>query len=176
MNYRYYEKHINKRTRGRYDVTPLFEIPEVFSNLLDDLIKPFQNVRIDKIAGIDALGFIIGGALADRLGIGFSPVRKGGKLPGVKGSVLKTSFVDYTKTKKYFEMNRGSIKKGERVLLVDEWIETGSQANAAIKLIEKQKGRIVGISVLSAEKRSETKILFEKYNLKAIRIQEKQHL
>jgi len=173
MEYSYYEKYVNKRTTGRYDVTPIFENPEVFSRLLDDLMKPFEKSKIDKIAGIDALGFIIGGALSYKIGVGFVPVRKGGKLPGIKGSVLKTSFVDYTKTKKYFEMNEGSIKKGERVLIADEWVETGSQIKAAIKLIEKQGGNVVGITVLNAEKRPETSVLFEKYNLKAIKVQEK---
>jgi adenine phosphoribosyltransferase len=173
MDYRYYERYINKRTTGRYDVTPIFENHRIFSNLLKDLIKPFEGIRIDKIAGIDALGFIIGGALANRLEAGFVPVRKGGKLPGIGGTVLRTSFVDYTKTKKYFEMNKGSIKNGERILIVDEWIETGAQIKAAIKLIEKQKGKVIGISVINAQKRAETTALFEKYNLKAIRVQEK---
>jgi adenine phosphoribosyltransferase len=173
MDYAYYDKFVNKRTKGRYDVTPLFSNQEAFSNLLLDMTKPFKGKRIDKVAGIDALGFIIGGALAYKLGVGFVPVRKGGKLPGVKGTVFKASFVDYTKTKKYFEMNKGSIKKGEHILLVDEWIETGAQIKAAISLIEEQGGKIIGISVLNADKRKETEILFKKYNLRAIRIQKK---
>jgi adenine phosphoribosyltransferase len=170
MEYGYYERFINKKTIGRYDVTPLFKDPKAFSNLITDMMKPFKKERFDIIAGLDALGFIIGGAIAHKLHKSFVPVRKGGKLPGIKGTVIRTSFTDYTKTKKSFEMNKGSIKKGERVLIVDEWIETGAQAKSAIKLIEKQGGVVIGIAALCAHKTPRTKILFEKYNCKAIRV------
>ena len=173
MKYEYYEKYINKKTKGRYDVTPLFANPKIFSNLITDLIKPFKAMKFNKIIGIDALGFVLGSAIAYKLKKGFVPVRKAGKLPGIKGTVIRTSFVDYTKKKKIFEVNKCSVKKGDRVLIVDEWIETGSQAKAAIKLIEKQGGEVIGISALNAEKRPETKILFEKYNLKAIGVHNK---
>ncbi len=170
MNFKYYDKLINKKTKGRYDVTPIFKNSKVFFNLINDLTKFFSSVRYDVIVGLDALGFILGGAMAYKLRKSFVPVRKGGKLPGIKGTVLKTSFVDYTNTKKSFEMNSGSIKKGERVLIVDEWIETGTQVKAAIKLIEKQGGKVIGIAALCAEKTPKTKILFDKYNCKAIKV------
>ena len=171
MEYKYYNKFINKKTNGRYDVTPIFENPEVFSNLLNDLIEPFKNINFDKIAGLDALGFVIGGALAQKINKGFICIRKGGKLPGINNAVLKTSsFKDYTNTSKSFEINKSSIKKGEKILLVDEWIETGAQMKASIKLIEELGGEIVGISSLCAHKNKQTQILFEKYNLKSIRI------
>ena len=170
MKFDYYDKFINKKTKGRYDVTPLFKNPKVFAHLITDLIKPFKNESFDVIVGLDALGFIIGGAVSLRLKKSFVPVRKGGKLSGIKGTVLRTSFVDYTKTKKTFEINLGSIKKGERILIVDEWIETGAQVKAAIKLIEKQGGKVIGISALCAENTPRTKILFAKYNCQAIEI------
>lgn len=175
MEYEYYYKYINKKTRNRYDATPIFANPKVFSNLVTDLTRPFRNVKLDKIVGLDALGFILGGAISERLKVGFVPVRKGGKLPGVKGSVIKTSTIDYTKKKKTFEMNKGSIKRGDRVLIVDEWIETGSQVKAAIKLVEKQGGKVIGVSALCAEKTPKTKVLFYKYNCKAIGIMEKEY-
>lgn len=168
MKYAYYDKYINKKTKIRYDVTPIFGNPKVFSNLVNDLIKPFRKTKFDKIVGLDALGFIIGGAISNKLKIGFVPVRKGEKLPGLKK--IKTSFIDYTKKKKTFEMNKGSIKKGDKILIVDEWIETGSQVKAAIKLIEKQGGKVIGISAIAAHKEPKTKILFERYNCKAINI------
>ena len=168
MKFEYYDQYINKRTKGRYDVTPLFRRPKVFSNLISDLIKLFKTTDFDIVIGLDALGFIIGGALAHKLKKGFAPMRKGGKLPGIKGTVIRTSFVDYSKRNKTFEMSKKSIKKGERVLIVDEWIETGSQVKAAIRLVEKQGGEVAGIAALFAEKTSTTRILFEKYNCKAI--------
>ncbi len=171
MKYEYYDKHVNKRTKLRCDVTPIFQNPKVFSNLINDLIKPFKNFNV--IVGIDALGFIIGGAMAHKLKKGFVPIRKGDKLPGVRGTVIRTAVVDYTNKKKTFEMNKDSIKKGDKVLIVDEWIETGSQIKAAIKLIEKQGGKVIGITALCAERTSKTRILFDKYNCKAIKIVEK---
>jgi len=169
MDYSYYERFINKNTRGRYDVTPLFGEPKAFSNLIADLSGLFRKDSYEVIVGIDALGFIIGGAMAHKLGKRFVPVRKGGKLPGVKGTVLRTSSTDYTGQKKALEMNKGSIHKGERVLIVDEWIETGAQIKSAIKLIVIQGGKVVGVAALCAERNPKTRILFEKYNCRAIK-------
>lgn len=170
MKYEYYEKYINKKTTGRMDATPLFGDPIVFWNLLKDLIKPFKKIKINKIAGLDALGFIIGWALAQKEKVGFIPIRKWGKLPGIPSTLLKTSFTDYTKTVKSFEINKSAIKKGDKVLLVDEWIETGSQIKSAIILVEKLGGKVIGIATICADKSKQTKILFDTYNLKAIKI------
>lgn len=171
MKYEYYDQYINKNTTGRHDATPLFENSEVFSHLLDDLIKPFKEKNINKIAGLDALGFVIGGALAQKQNVGFVCIRKGGKLPGVDGTVLKTSsFVDYSNASKSFEINKSSITKGEKILLVDEWIETWTQMKAAVKLIEELGGEIVGIASLCAHKNKQTQTLFDRYNLKAIKV------
>ena len=137
------------------------------------MIEPFKDVEYDKIAGLDALGFVIGGALAQKAGKGFVCIRKGGKLPGINDTVLKTSsFVDYTNTSKSFEINRASIQKGEKILVVDEWIETGTQIKAAIKLIEELGGEVIGITSLCCHKNENTQVVFDKYNLKAIRILE----
>ncbi len=171
MKYSHYDTFINKETVGRYDITPLFENSKVFSNLLNDLIKPFENIKFDKIAGLDALGFVIGGALAQKLNVGFICIRKGGKLPGINDTVLKTSsFKDYTNTSKSFEINKSSIKKGEKILIIDDYIETGAQIKASITLIEELGGEIVGITTLCAHKNKQTLVLFEKYHLNAIGI------
>ncbi|MFH1308069.1 MAG: phosphoribosyltransferase family protein [archaeon] len=168
MRFEYYDKLINKKTTGRYDITPIFENADSFNNLIKDLIKPFNNLKIDKIVGIDALGFILGGAIAIKLKKGFIPIRKAGKLPSK--SLLKVSFKDYSKEEKAFEMNKSSIKRREKVLLVDEWIETGTQIHAAIKLIKKQKGKVVGIATLNLDKNNKTQVLLDKYNCKPINI------
>lgn len=173
MEYEYYNKFVNTKTKLRCDVTPIFQNPKVFSNLISDLIKPFKDIRFNVIVGLDALGFIIGGAMAYKLKMSFVPVRKGRKLPGIKGTVIRTTFTDYTETKKTLEMNKGAIRKGDTVLIVDDWIETGSQIKSAIKLIEKQGGKVIGVTVLCAEKTPQTRILFEKYNCKAIKVAEK---
>jgi adenine/guanine phosphoribosyltransferase-like PRPP-binding protein len=88
MDWKYYFRRINKRTRGRYDVTPIFEDPEAFSNLIKDLTAPFQTSRIDKVLGIDALGFILAAAISYRLKKPLVLARKGGRLPYVPKDLL----------------------------------------------------------------------------------------
>ena len=170
MEYEYYDPFINKNTKGRYDVTPLFRDHDVFSNLLTDLADHIEDIKFDAIAGIDALGFVIGAPLAQLKKVGFITIRKGGKLPGRKGTVLRQSFIDYTKQRKSLEIGNDSIKKGENVLIVDEWIETGAQVKAGIKLIEKLGGRVTGILAIVVENNNSTRVLFEKYNCTAIRV------
>ena len=173
MRYDYYDSRINKDTIGRYDVTPLFSEPDVFANLIDDLMRPFHNIQYDKVAGIDALGFIIGSAIAQKAGIGFIPIRKGGKLPGRRRTLTQTSFTDYSGDRKSLEMSRAAIRPQERVLIADEWIETGSQMKAAIRLIERLGGEIAGITALCAEKNRRTRPIFGTYDLHAINVVEK---
>ncbi len=171
MKYSYYDKYINKKTRIRNDITPIFHNPKVFSSLISDMIKPFKKTDFNKVAALDSLGFILGGAIAHKLKVGLVPVRKGGKLPGISGTLIKTAFIDYTGKKKIFEINKNAIEKGDRMLIVDDWIETGSQIKAAIRLIEKQGGKVVGISAIYAEKNSNTNLLFKRYNCIALNLE-----
>jgi len=168
MKYQYYRKFIIGYKNERCDVTPIFENPKVFRNLITDLIKPFKKEKIDKIVCLDALGFILGSAIAYKLNKRLVVIRKKGKIPGKNKQSVP--FKDYTKKTKGFEIKKSSIRKGDKILIVDEWIETGSQMKASIKLIEKQNGKIIGISTLNADMNKGTKILFDKYNLKPIRI------
>ena len=103
------------------------------------MIELFKDLKIDAIAGLEARGFIIGGALAERLGVGFLPLRKAGKLPG------KTISEDYaleygTAT---IEMHDDAINAGAKILLIDDLIATGGTAAAGIKLIERLGGEVV---------------------------------
>jgi adenine phosphoribosyltransferase len=168
IDFDYYNKFINKKTKVKDDITPIFENNGVFNKLINDLIAPFQKTNFDKVVALEALGFIIGSTLAIRARKSFVPLRKKGKLPGIRGTILRTSFIDYSKNKKTLEMNEGSIKNDDKVLIVDDWIDTGAQIKAAIKLIERQKGKVIGITALCAKKNPGTKILFEKYNCRAI--------
>jgi len=142
---------IDTNTGGpRCDVTPLFADPEAFQALVDDLVRRLADppTDVDLVAGIDALGFILGAALAYRLGAGFVPVRKAGKLPVLADQV---SFVDYTGRPKALELRARAIPPGSQVLLVDEWIETGNQVQAAITLIEQQGGHIAAIVAINID-------------------------
>jgi len=119
-----YLRLIDTHTRGpRCEVTPLFADAAAFAALVSDLVAPFDAVKIDLVAGIDALGFILGTAIAIRLGKGFIPIRKGGKLPVQADRV---DFVDFTGQSKSLELRAGAVQPGVKILLVDEWIETGA--------------------------------------------------
>lgn len=155
-----YLQRIDTRGRGRYDVTPLFADERAFSTLLDDFATLLQGVSFDVIAGIDALGFILGAALATRHHKGFVPVRKGGKLPVPAHTA---EFVDYSGTHKVLELRRDAIAPGTHVLVVDEWIETGAQASAAIRLIEGQDGTVAGIVTIHIDENDQTRRLLYQY-------------
>jgi adenine phosphoribosyltransferase len=144
----------------RNDVTPIFSDFGAFSALVDDLAEPFTDAEIDYVAGIDALGFILGVALALRLKRGFVPIRKGGKLPV---PAVTAGFVDYTGEKGALELRRGLVKPGDRILLADEWVETGAQVQAAVGLIEQQGGVVVGIAAIHMDDSPQTERLREKY-------------
>lgn len=148
---------IDHHTSGnRCDVTPIFADYDAFTALVDDLAALVKPLAFDAVAGIDALGFILGAALALRTHVGFVPIRKGGKLPV---DVDTVECVDYTGQRKRLEMRRDALKSGTRVLLVDEWIETGAQAQAAITLIEGQGGVIAGIASLHMDDNEQTEQL-----------------
>lgn len=126
------------------DVTTLFADPRGFRMAIDQMLHPFAGVAIDKVVGLEARGFIMGGAIAHQLSIGFVPVRKKGKLPG------KTLSQDYKLEygEATLEVHVDAIEPGERVLLVDDLLATGGTAEAGIKLLEKLGAEIVATSFI----------------------------
>jgi adenine phosphoribosyltransferase len=122
------------------DVTTLFRDPEGFELAVIAMARPFRTAHVDAVAGIEARGFILGGAIADRLGCGFIPIRKKGKLPG------KTIGQEYTLEYGVdaIEIHEDAIEAGQRILIVDDLIATGGTAEAAIKLVRQTGGDIVG--------------------------------
>lgn len=118
-----------------YDITTLLGNAKIFSRSIDALAEPFKHMGIDKIAGIEARGFILGGAMAKVLNAGFVPIRKKGKLPYKKVRIAYS--LEYGLDE--MEMHTDSIKKGEKVLLVDDLIATGGSAAAAVQLMKKIK-------------------------------------
>jgi adenine phosphoribosyltransferase len=161
-----YLRLIDTKTQGRrYDVTPLFADYAAFSTLVEDLAQPFTGGKVDCVAGIDALGFVLGAAMAIRLKVGFIPVRKGGKLPVASDTSM---FVDYTGQSKSLELRLGAVPAGTRVLIVDEWVETGAQVQAAIELIEKQGGVVAGIAAINIDDGPRTRVLRKKYMCHAV--------
>ena len=155
-----YIARIDTSGRGRYDVTPLFADARAFAALVDDLLAFAQPLSFEIVAGIDALGFILGSALAIRARTGFIPIRKEGKLPVLTES---EAFVDYTGTQKALELRPDAVLPGQRVLVVDEWIETGAQVSAAIRLIERLGGVIAGIATIHIDANERTRLLTQRY-------------
>ena len=126
------------------DVTTLLGNARAFRTAVDQLVQPYAGLQIDKVAGIEARGFILAGAVAHQLSVGFVPVRKKGKLPWK--TIAQTYDLEYgTDT---VEIHEDAVQKGENVLLVDDLIATGGTAEAAIKLIEKAGGHVVGCSFI----------------------------
>lgn len=161
-----YLRLIDTQTSGpRCDVTPVFADPTAFAQLVADLVFPFRTTPIDYVAGIDALGFILGTAIALHLRKGFLPIRKGGKLP-VAASVAH--FVDYTGQAKSLELRTGSVREADQVLIVDEWIETGAQMQAAIDLIERDGGIVAGLIAINIDASPVSRRWQEKYKCQAV--------
>lgn len=126
------------------DVTTLLADPQGFKAAVARLAEPYRTEPIDVIAGIEARGFITAGAIADRLGCGFVPVRKKGKLPWK--TIGESYALEYgTDT---LEMHEDALARGKRVLIVDDLIATGGTAGAAAKLIRRLGGTIVGAAFL----------------------------
>ncbi|TDM05691.1 MAG: adenine phosphoribosyltransferase [Ideonella sp. MAG2] len=157
----HYSALINRNTGGRCDVSPIFEHPDAFSALVRDLLAPIVNSEVTAVAAIDALGFVLGTALAHQLTVPLVLIRKGGKLPT---AIDRESFVDYSGAEKVLEIKNGSIRSGARILVVDEWIETGAQAQAAAALIERQGGQVIGICAINIDDRPATRGLASRYH------------
>lgn len=131
--------HYPKQNIMFRDITTLLKDPVGLRITIDELARRYADMKIDKIAGIEARGFIIGAPLAYALGKGFVPIRKKGKLPAE--TIGHDYELEYGTDR--IEIHTDAIEKGERVLLVDDLIATGGTAEAACKLIEKIGGNIV---------------------------------
>src|ERR1700674_1306815 len=114
------------------DITTLLGNARVFRTVVDQLVQPWLGAQIDRVAGIEARGFILGGAIAHQLSAGFVPIRKKGKLPHTKVSIAYS--LEYGLDE--MEMHEDAVTPGERVLLVDDLIATGGTAEGAVKLLK----------------------------------------
>ncbi|CAM3761017.1 adenine phosphoribosyltransferase [Paracoccus yeei] len=122
------------------DVTTLFADARGFRMAVDQLLNPYAGERIDKVVGLEARGFILGGAVAHQLSVGFVPIRKKGKLPG---AVLSEAYVlEYGEA--VVEIHQDALKPGDRVLVVDDLLATGGTAAAGIRLCERLGAQVIG--------------------------------
>ena len=126
------------------DVTTLFADARGFRMASDQLLHPYAGTRIDRVVGLEARGFILGGAIAHQLSVGFVPIRKKGKLPGA--TIEQAYTLEYGEA--VMEVHDDALQPGESVLLVDDLLATGGTAEAGIKLIERMGARVAGCAFI----------------------------
>ena len=127
-----------------YDITTLLQDAAGLRAAVDSLVMPFEHARIDLVVGIESRGFIFGSAVADRLGAGFSPVRKPGKLPSSTANAHYS--LEYGTD--CLEIHDDAVAKGQRVLIVDDLLATGGTARAASQLVKQLGGEIHALAFL----------------------------
>jgi adenine phosphoribosyltransferase len=127
-----------------YDVTTLLRDPGGFRLAIDTLAEPYQNRGINVVVGVESRGFILGAAVADRIGAGFVPVRKLGKLPS---ETIRASYALEYGTDS-LEMHRDAVQAGQRVLVVDDLLATGGTARATVDLVKQLGGTVHGLAFL----------------------------
>lgn len=142
------------------DPSRLYCNSQALADCVDDLLGPFYNDTIDIVAGIDAMGFILGACVATALGKGFLAIRKAGHLCVETQS---QSYSDYTGREKTMELRVDVLQPGLRVLLVDQWIETGGTMKAAIQMIERLGATVVGVAAVAIENTDGGKWIKENY-------------
>jgi adenine phosphoribosyltransferase len=146
------------------DITPLLADPKAFSAAVDTLCAGFTKAGVKYVAAVEARGFIFGAAVAEKLGAGFVPIRKKGKLPYKTESV--TYDLEYgTGT---LEVHKDAIKEGDKVLMVDDLLATGGTMAAACQLIEKIGGQVVGITFLIELKELAGREKLSGYNINTV--------
>ncbi|XP_061106094.1 adenine phosphoribosyltransferase-like [Conger conger] len=142
------------------DPSRLYCNHQAFSDCVKELLQPFQNESVDLVAGIDAMGFILGSAVATTLSKGFLAIRKAGHLCVPTES---QPFSDYSGREKLMEVRNDVLRPGLRVLLVDQWIETGGTMRAAISLVEKLGATVVGVAAVAIENSEGGRWIKERY-------------
>ena len=126
------------------DVTTLFSDPRGFRLAIDQLLHPYVGTEIDMVVGLEARGFILGGAIAHQLSRGFIPIRKKGKLPGK--TIEQAYTLEYGEA--VMEVHDDALQPGQKVLIVDDLLATGGTAEAGIKLVEKLGAEVIGCAFL----------------------------
>jgi adenine phosphoribosyltransferase len=163
---RWYLPLMSPNTKGPkfawLDPTSIYINAAAFGDLLDDLCAELDAEEIDVVGGLDAMGFVLGAALAARLGRGFLPIRKAGKLCV---DTDRVEFSNYSGRTQGMEMRLPAFAPGTRVLLVDQWVETGGTMAGAIDLVERQKGVVAGIAAIAVETNAQTQAYRARYRV-----------
>src|SRR6056297_433518 len=163
---RWYLSLMSPNTKGPQfawlDPTSIYINAAAFNDLLDDLCSELEPAEIDVVAGLDAMGFVLAAALGARMKRGFLPIRKAGKLCV---DTDKVSFSNYSGRTQDMEMRLPAFAPGTRVLLVDQWVETGGTMDGAIRLVERQEGRVAGIVAIAMERNEKTDLFRQDHHV-----------
>ena len=144
------------------DPTAIYSNGKAYHDLLDDLVADLNKDDIDVVAGLDAMGFVLAAGIAARIGKGFLPIRKSGKLCVDTDSASMTNYSGQTQS---MEMRLPAFAPGTRVLLVDQWVETGGTMHGAVQLVEQQKGTVAGMVAIVMEENENTKSYRDRYKV-----------
>ena len=144
------------------DPTSIYINGKAYHDLLDDLVADLNKDDIDVVAGLDAMGFVLAAGIAARIGKGFLPIRKSGKLCVDTDSASMTNYSGQTQS---MEMRLPAFAPGTRVLLVDQWVETGGTMHGAVQLVEQQKGTVAGMVAIVMEENENTKSYRDRYKV-----------
>uniref|UniRef100_UPI003527AC17 phosphoribosyltransferase family protein n=1 Tax=Roseovarius conchicola TaxID=3121636 RepID=UPI003527AC17 len=142
------------------DPTSIYINGTAYHDLLDDLCAEIDADEVDVVAGLDAMGFVLAAGIATRIGKGFLPIRKAGKLCVDTDS---SSMTNYSGKTQDMEMRLPAYAPGTRVLLVDQWVETGGTMEGAVQLVEQQQGIVAGMVAVVMEENEATNAYREKY-------------
>jgi len=144
------------------DPTSIYINGKAYHDLLDDLVADLNKDDIDVVAGLDAMGFVLAAGIAARIGKGFLPIRKSGKLCVDTDSASMTNYSGQTQS---MEMRLPAFAPGTRVLLVDQWVETGGTMYGAVQLVEQQKGTVAGMVAIVMEENENTESYRDRYKV-----------
>ena len=147
---------IPKDSVGRYDLLPIFMNPVLFTDIINYLAAPYVG-KIDYVAAPESIGWVLGGAMAKALSVGFVPIRKVDRLPYPKETLVTQCYKDYSGKEKSLEIKCGIIPARCRVLIVDEWVETGASLHCCLDLLEKLGCIIVGLATIGIDYRQGTR-------------------
>ena len=154
---RWYLSIMSPNTKGDkfawLDPTSIYINSHAYADLLDDFITDLEGIEFECVAGLDAMGFVLGAGIAARMNKGFLPIRKAGKLCV---DTDKVSFGNYSGRTQDMEMRIPAFASGTRILLADQWVETGGTMAGAIELIERQQGVVAGLLAIAIEENEAT--------------------
>jgi len=167
------EKQIILERKYTYSFYAPWADGALFQSIVENLAEPFQESKIEKVLGLEARGFILGAPVAYLLHAGFVVARKAGDLykgEYASSDVLQEVCIDYSGKEKILEIetHQQGIQAGDHVLIIDDWFETGSQGQAAVRLVERAGGVVAGVGIMIDQMSEEKRKFFEQYHFVAL--------